>query len=48
MLDWTLERYRSIQQKQAQNTQNDLLLINITNEELYDKKKVARNNLEKF
>ena len=49
MLDWTLERNRSIQEQQSQNNQqNDLLIIiNRINEELYEKKKIARNNLEK-
>ncbi|HET7644077.1 MAG TPA: hypothetical protein VFK40_11255 [Nitrososphaeraceae archaeon] len=44
-----MQRYRSIQQQQAhQNNQhNDLLIINRINEEFYEKKKIARNNLEK-
>jgi hypothetical protein len=44
MLDWFLERYRSIQQQDYQ--QNDLVTINKIREELYEKKKIARNNLE--
>jgi hypothetical protein len=44
MLDWFLERYRNIQQEQGQ--QNDLVTINSIREELYEKKKIARNNLE--
>jgi hypothetical protein len=43
MLDWFLERYRSIKQ---QDQQNDLATINRIREELYEKKKIARNNLE--
>jgi hypothetical protein len=45
MIDWTLKRYRSIQQDQ-QNNENDLIIINSNREELYEKKKIARNNLE--
>ncbi|HJT86186.1 MAG TPA: hypothetical protein VJ697_17030 [Nitrososphaeraceae archaeon] len=51
MLDWTLQRYRSIQQEEQahqNNQQNELLIIiNRINKELYEKKKIARNNLEK-
>ena len=52
MLDWTLQRYRSIQPKQEQahqnnQNQNDLLIINRINEEFYEKEKFAKNNLEK-
>lgn len=53
MLDWTLEIYRSIQgpEQQAhqhnQNQNDSLIIINRINEELYEKKKIARNNLEK-
>ena len=51
MLDWTLDRYRTLQQQEQQahqnnQNQNDLLIIiNRINEELYEKKKIARNNL---
>ena len=54
ILDWTIERYRFIQQQEEeqahQNNQNQndlLIIINRINEELYEKKKIARNNLEK-
>jgi len=47
ILDWTLERYRSISQRnkiQQQNEQ-DLVIINRIREELDEKRKIARNNL---
>ena len=47
MLDWTLQRYKTIQEQAQNKQQNDLLIINRINEEFYEKKKIARNNLEK-
>jgi gamma-glutamyl:cysteine ligase YbdK (ATP-grasp superfamily) len=48
MIDWILKRYRSIQQQeQAQNNENDFVMINKVVEELNDKKKIARNNIAK-
>lgn len=53
MLDWILDRYRTSQQQEQQahqnnHNQNDLrIIINRINEEFYEKKKIARNNLEK-
>ena len=40
MLDWTLERYRFIQQQQEQSQthENDFEIINRINGELYEKK----------
>jgi hypothetical protein len=48
MLDWTLDRYGIIIQKnkiQQQQNEQDLVIINRIREELEEKKKIARNNL---
>ena len=48
MIDWTLERYRAvIQNQKQQNNENDFVIINEVIEELYEKKKIARNNITK-
>ena len=48
MIDWTLERYRIIIQKnkiQQQQNEQDLGIINRIREELDEKRKIARNNI---
>jgi hypothetical protein len=47
MIDWILEKYRSIQQQEQQNDKQDLAIINEVIEELNEKKKIARNNITK-
>ena len=50
IVDWTLERYRSIQQQEGQFQQNDkydLVMIKRIIEELYERKKITRNNITK-
>jgi hypothetical protein len=47
MIDWTLERYRTIIQRnkiqQQQQNEQDLVIINIIREELDEKRKIAIN-----
>jgi hypothetical protein len=48
MINWTLERYRIVIQRnknQQQQYEEDLVIINRIREELDEKRKIARNNI---
>jgi hypothetical protein len=47
MIDWTLERYRIVIQKNKiqQQYEEDVVIINKIREELDEKRKIARNNI---
>jgi hypothetical protein len=48
MIDWTLNRYRTVIQRnniQQQQNEQDLVIINRISEELDEKRKITRNNI---
>ena len=48
MIDWTLNRYRTVIQRnniQQQQNEQDLVIINRISEELDEKRKIIRNNI---